>query len=190
MSDSRPSPRYGEYATPEEQAKAMGVHPAKPVVEPSAPPGMQAPARARAAAVRGAAAPHPTADDARRARGSRDLVTTVTLLAIGLVWVLMSIPGAANLPDTLNRTYELQGYTGDHGPVALASTLGLFMNISSIVVWGVTCAVSVALLRRHRRAWYVPLIGAVVAGAIALALTLVAMLSDPGLVAYFASLQP
>lgn len=164
MTESRPTPQYGEYASPEEQAKAMGAA-AWPAPQPAEP------------------APVP------RVRSSRDMVITVTLLGIGLVWVLLSIPGAADLPATLNRTYELQGYTGTYGPVELASTLGLLMNISSIVVWAITCAVSIAMLRRHRRAVYVPIIGAVVAGAIALALTLVAMLSDPGLIAYVNSLQ-
>ncbi|WP_349897438.1 DUF6264 family protein [Parafrigoribacterium soli] len=181
MTDSRPRPQYGEYATPEEQARAMGTHRSAPAVQAAAPSG---PSLAQASAARDV---HPST--AQQVRSSRDLVMTVTLLAIGLVWVLLSIPGAANLPDTLNRTYELQGYTGGYGPVALASMLGLLMNISSIVVWGISCAVSVTLLRRHRRAAYVPIIGAVVAGAIALALTLVAMLSDPGLVAYINTLQ-
>jgi hypothetical protein len=120
---------------------------------------------------------------------SRDALLTVMLLGIGLAWVLWSIPNSVDFADTLNRSYALQGYTGHYGPVALASTIGLIMNISSITLWAITCGVSIAALRRHRRAFYIPLIGAVVTGVVVLALTLIAMLNDPGLMAYMSSLQ-
>lgn len=126
---------------------------------------------------------------ARRLGSSRDAVITITLLGLGLAWVLLSIPSAADFVGTLNRTYALQGYTGHYGPVALASTIGLTINISSIALWGITCAVSIAVLRRHRRAFYIPVIGAVVTGIVVIALTLVAMLNDPGLITYVNSLQ-
>jgi drug/metabolite transporter (DMT)-like permease len=128
-------------------------------------------------------------DTASRARRSRDTVVTVMLLGLGLAWILISIPGTSDLAGTLDRTYALQGYTGHYGPVALASALGLAINISSLVLWGITCAVSIAVLRRHRRAFYIPLIGAVLSGLVVIALTLVAMFNDPGLLAYLDTLQ-
>ncbi len=178
MTDSRPRPQYGEYATPEEQARALGVS-AHEVPHPVSP----APAVV-SGGVEGRA-PH-TAGGFNR---SRDIAFTVTLLAFGLAWVLLSVPGSADLVGTLNRTYAMQGYSGHYGPVALASGIGFAMNVCSIALWGITAAVSIAVIRRHRRAFYIPLLGAVVAGIVVLALTLVAMLNDPGLIAYITSLQ-
>jgi hypothetical protein len=195
MTEQRPRPQYGEYASPEEQARAIGVpldpahhasasHAGTPhasaaqaVTPPAAPPA------APAAPVVGSEAATP------RVRRSRDVVVTVVLLGIGLAWTLLSIPGTSDLAGTLDRTYALQGYTGHYGPVALASALGLAMNISTLVLWGISCAISIALLRRHRRAFYVPLIGAVVSGLVVVALTIVAMYNDPGLLAYLGALQ-
>ncbi|MEO7123741.1 MAG: DUF6264 family protein [Lacisediminihabitans sp.] len=194
MTDPRPRPQYGEYATPEEQARALGrpapeAHASHDAVraQHSSPAALP---HHEAVAVRpqDGAAPEGVGQVHARRR-SRDAVITVTLLAIGLVWVLLSIPSASDFVDTLDHTYALQGYTGHYGPVALASTIGLAINISSISLWGITCAVSIVVLRRHRRAFYIPIIGAVLAGIVVLSLTLVAMLNDPGLIAYVNSLQ-
>lgn len=191
MTEQRPRPQYGEYASPEEQAKAIGV-PLEPAPHASAPHVSAPHAAAPQAATPPAATPVPIVmgtDSTPRVRRSRDVVVTVVLLGIGLAWVLLSIPGTSDLAETLDRTYALQGYTGHYGPVALASALGLAMNITSLVLWGITCAVSITLLRRHRRAFYVPIIGAVVSGLVIVALTIVAMYNDPGLLAYLGALQ-
>jgi hypothetical protein len=200
MTEQRPRPQYGEYASPEEQARAIGV-PLDPAHHASAPHASAShagtPHASAAQAVTPPAAP-PAAPAApvvgseaatARVRRSRDVVVTVVLLGIGLAWTLLSIPGTSDLAGTLDRTYALQGYTGHYGPVALASALGLAMNISTLVLWGISCAISIALLRRHRRAFYVPLIGAVVSGLVVVALTIVAMYNDPGLLAYLGALQ-
>lgn len=195
MTDSRPRPQYGEYASPEEQAKAIGIPFQKSHARPK-PTEQQVltehPAPTAPAPVseeHGGAADVAEQDSKEKTRGPRDTVLTVVLLGLGLAWVLLSIPGTSDLAGTLDRTYALQGYTGHYGPVALASTLGLIINISSIVLWGVTCAVSIAVLRRHRRAFYIPVIGAAISGIVVIALTLVAMLNDPGLLAYLGTLQ-
>lgn len=199
MTEQRPRPQYGEYASPEEQARAIGVplehahhatSPVVPAVEPAQKP--QKSERGAPHPETGKQAGQPDAvglGAATRVKRSRDTVVTVMLLMLGLAWVLLSIPGTSDLAGTLDRTYALQGYTGHYGPVALASTLGLVINISSLVLWGATCAVSVAVLRRHRRAFYIPIIGAVLSGLVVVALTLVAMFNDPGLLAYLSTLQ-
>ncbi|WP_349901772.1 DUF6264 family protein [Parafrigoribacterium humi] len=181
MTDQRPRPQYGEYATPEEQARALGL-PAQKAQHPSPAHQPDVPV------LRDAARETKRAARARFNR-PRDIVITVTLLAIGLVWVLLSVPGTSDLAATLDRTYALQGYTGRYGPVALASAIGMAINISSIALWGISAAVSIGLMRTHRRAFYIPIIGAAISGTVAIVLTLVALLSDPGLIAYMGSLQ-
>jgi hypothetical protein len=196
MTEPRPRPQYGEYASPEEQARAIGIpleH--APHTTPPAPPAAAPPARKpekseHAVQHPGTGQPDAVGLDTRaRVRRSRDTVVTVMLLGLGLAWILLSIPGTSDLAGTLDRTYAIQGYTGHYGPVALASALGLAINISSLVLWGITCAVSIAVLRRHRRAFYIPLIGAALSGLVVIALTLVAMFNDPGLLAYLSTLQ-
>lgn len=189
MTDSRPRPQYGEYATPEEQAKALGI-PAHEL------PVQADPVKAHHAApvmLPAGEAPHAqSTKNVSRPQtviGSRDSLFTFALLGVGLAWVLWSIPSSVNFADTLNRSYALQGYTGHYGPVALASAIGLIISISSITLWAITCGVSIAVLRRHRRAFYIPLVGAVVTAIVVLALTLIAMLNDPGLLTYLSSMQ-
>ena len=94
MTDSRPRPQYGEYATPEEQAKAIGS-PAPTAPDRTAPdssaPESTAPASPPVAMSVSASFPAPetrgaedaVADPVRRLRRSRDIVFTVTLLGIG-----------------------------------------------------------------------------------------------------------
>jgi Family of unknown function (DUF6264) len=120
--------------------------------------------------------------------GPRDIGFTVALLAIGLFWVIVSIPGMANLPTTIQQTYATQGYTGKYGPVALGTSIGLAINISQLVLWAITCGLSVLAIRKRRRAFYIPLIGAVVSGLLVMVLTIVAMLNDPGLLQYLSTL--
>jgi hypothetical protein len=205
MADSRSRPQYGEYASPEDQAKAIRVpiHPPEQV-----PPAGPAPIETRGADHRvgagsdagpwssprqlGDAPGRPgtgtPVDAARQLRRTRDIGFTAVLLAVGLFWVIVSIPGMADLPATIQQTYLMQGYTGQYGPVALATTIGLVINISQLVLWAATCALSVLAIRRRRRAFYIPLIGGAVSGLLVMVLTIVAMINDPGLLHYLSTL--
>jgi hypothetical protein len=220
MADSRSRPQYGEYASPEDQAKAIRVPVPPPEQaplaapapgrvtgygagqEPSAGPwarpgqqgdtaGQQGPGQ-QGPGQPGNAAGQPglgqPADAARRMVRTRDMGFTAALLAIGLFWVIVSIPGMADLPATIQQTYAMQGYTGKYGPVALGATIGLVINISQLVLWAVTCGLSVLAIRKGRRAFYIPLAGGAVSGLVVMVLTIVAMLNDPGLLQYLSTL--
>jgi hypothetical protein len=214
MEDSRSRPQYGEYASPEDQAKAIRV-PIRPPEQQDLPPATQhavhapieTPSADQGVADHGVTDHDVTggspwlrpgqrespsaggsADVARRMAGPRDIGFTVALLAIGLFWVIVSIPGMANLPATIQQTYAMQGYTGKYGPVALGTSIGLAINISQLVLWAITCGLSVLAIRRRRRAFYIPLIGAVLSGLVVMVLTVVAMLNDPGLLQYLSTL--
>ncbi|MDQ1526109.1 MAG: hypothetical protein QOG18_722 [Microbacteriaceae bacterium] len=199
MTEPRSRPQYGEYASPEDQAKAIRV-PHTPQDQPNAEP---APIEAAVSAPTGgswlgprqqSAVPGPSAMDgragtARQLGRPRDIGFTAALLAIGLFWILVSIPGMANLSATIQQTYAMEGYTGHYGPVALASAIGLAINISQLVLWGVTCALSVLAIRKRRRAFYIPLIGGAVSALVVMVLTIVAMLNDPGLLQFLSTLK-
>jgi hypothetical protein len=209
MADPRSRPQYGEYASPEDQAKAIRV----PILPPEqAAPAGPAPIEG-SGAERAGTGPNAgswlrpgqqgdwsggpgtgqqeagrSGDAARRLARTRDIGFTAALLAIGLFWVIVSIPGMADLPATIQQTYLMQGYTGQYGPVALGTAIGLIVNISQLVLWALTCALSVLVIRRRRRAFYIPLVGGAVSGLLVMVLTIVAMVNDPGLLHYLSTL--
>jgi hypothetical protein len=157
MTEPRPRPQYGEYATPQVQAEAMGL--------PSAvPPSVQRPI-------------------AVRRPGQANLIITLTLLALGLVNIAMSVRNYLDLPGSIQTVYD-QMELGTYTSTSLASSLGVLALVLSVVIWLATAAVSALLLRRHRLSWWVPLVGAALLFvAIAIVMT-VAVISDPAFVSY------
>ncbi|HUG50716.1 MAG TPA: DUF6264 family protein [Terrimesophilobacter sp.] len=166
MTEQRPRPQYGEYATPQVQAQAMGL-PTPAHAVPSVPPPV----------------PDARPADTGHRRQQTNLIVTVTLLALGLVNVGMSVGSYGNLGATIQTVYDTLGY-GTYTSGALAASLGIVAIVVSVVVWLVTAAVSALLLRKHRVSWWVPLVGAtLVFVAIAIIMT-VAVVSDPAFMTY------
>jgi hypothetical protein len=286
MTDPRPRPQYGEYATPEEQAKAMGIplptgttaqssnatnttttstsdtavtkpaqadssvvddagatssdvvddiatdaptdasagaSPSAPAAEtPRARPayGELAPAGAAPFVAPGAAetdtaesnqssvAPSqaggsassavPTnsinstnvanANGATRPRRRWDVILTAVLLGMGVVSVVTGIPGYADFGTTMQTVVSQMGY-GDYTAVELANTIGLAINISQVVLFVITAFVAIRLVQRGHLGFYVPLIGAFVAGLVVVALVIVALTGDPALMSQLGTPQ-
>jgi hypothetical protein len=159
MTEQRPRPQYGEYATPQVQAEAMGL--------PTAvPPSVSA---ERPVTV--------------RRPGQANRIVTLTLLALGLVNVVLSVGNYLDLPGSIQTVYDQMGL-GTYTSTALASSLGVVALVLSVVIWLTTAAVSALLLRRHRLSWWVPVVGAALLFiAIAIVMT-VAVISDPAFLAY------
>jgi hypothetical protein len=144
MTDSRPRPEYGEYATPEQQAAAMGrayvppPHPESPSAAIGDPPGEE------------------TAANPFRPGGNLiDRFVTIFQLGIGFVVLLNS------------DFFQLSEKTN-----LLASELGVSQRISSnvdhyawlllganIVLLIATCVWAYVVLRRGRLAFYIPFVG-------------------------------
>ena len=164
MSEQRERPQYGEYASPDEQVAAGGyaVEP-EPLVAPAplAPPV----ASTRVAGVPPATRPW-------------DLALTVAFLAFGAYSVVSSIPGLLDFGTTINQIYALSGY-GDYTELALAVGIGLGILVSQSVLFVITVVITALRLRAHKIAFFVPVIGGVVAGVVIFVLMLVAIVSDP-----------
>ncbi|HEY0260140.1 MAG TPA: DUF6264 family protein [Lacisediminihabitans sp.] len=167
MTDPRPRPKYGEYASPEVQAKAIGT-PAEPP-PPTAPPAPLRPYSPAATAV-----PRP-----RR----WNVVLSVALLAYGLINIIGGFFQFSDPASLLNDVYAAQGI-GTFTPSALATALGVVINVSSAVLWIIAAAVTGRLLRRNRLAFYVPVIAGVVASIVVGVCLLVLMFSDPAFTTY------
>ncbi|WP_213813777.1 DUF6264 family protein [Glaciihabitans sp. dw_435] len=190
MTDPRPAPQYGEYATPLEQAKAMGLD-AVPVPEVTdAPAGVKRQPESSASLAR--TAPASLAVAGTRPRRGWDLGLTVALLTFGAYSVISTYAQYADLTTTLNYAYTLMNQMnmsgtklGAYTSVDLARTIGIALNATQIVVFVVTALVSILLLRRNRIAFYVPLIGAALTVIVTIILMFVALTGDPAYMATF-----
>ena len=182
MTEQRPRPQYGEYATPQAQAEAMGL----PSPAPAAP-SVPGPAQAEAAHPPAALQSAQPAGAAHR-REQTNLIVTVTLLALGLVNVGMSIGSYRDLGATIQTVYDRLGY-GTYTSSGLAASLGVVAIVVSVVVWLATAAVSALLIRRRRVSWWVPLVGATLLFVAIAVIMTVAVVSDPALMTYLDTMR-
>jgi hypothetical protein len=169
MTDPRPRPKYGEYATPQAQAEAMGL---------------PTPANAGVPAAAGAVPATPVVTRVRQP-GQVNVIATVVLLAIGLLNIATSFSSYLDLPATIQSVYSRLDY-GTYTSIALASSLGVVVAVLSVLIWISTAAVSALLLKRHRLAWWVPVAGAGLLFVVVAIVMTVAVLSDPAFSAYLA----
>ena len=150
--DTRAKPQYGELApegwswTPPQDQAATPAEPATPV----APGDPGAPIQESAPADRTSRAP------------AWDRPVTLGLLLFGLLatFFLISVLGA--LPEAMQVLYT-QENLGDYTPAASVAGLILAGRLAEAGIWLVTAAVSILLITRGHRAFYVPLIGGAVA---------------------------
>lgn len=160
MTDGRPEPKYGQYAP---LSKAPAPAP-KPVVVSPTPPVGTPPNR------------------------TRDTVITTVLLLFGVVDVVSAYATFADLGPTLTEVYGQLGISGASA-APLAATLGVAINAVRMSILAVTVVISLVLISRHRRAFWVPLAGFVVAGITSSVLLGVVMLNDPTYQAWVAQYQ-
>lgn len=117
-----------------------------------------------------------------------DLLLSAVLLAYGLYSVVSGMFQFADLGALINRVYQTQGI-GQFTTTGLATTLGVVINASDVVLFVATGLITFTLLRRGRVAFYVPLIGGAIAGIIAVVCILVLMFADPAYIAHFSGLK-
>lgn len=169
MTEARERPEYGEYATPEEQAEAMGT-PTAPfvqaaIVEPVAL------AEASAAIVR----PQP-----RR----WDLVLTIALVVLGAYGVFNGFAANADLAYTITQAYAALGYDGQFPDVERANAVGLTLNIVQPILLILAVSLSSLSLRRGRVTFYIPLAAGVLSTIISVILLMTLIYADPGFWAF------
>lgn len=160
MTDDRPRPKYGEYA-PVAATPAVVEAPA-PVVEVPV---------------------------AEKPRNVRDLVATTVLLLLAVADVTTSFALYANLAVQIKAlVYAPLGIPGDVTS-ALAEPVGLAINIARVTLLVVTIVISLVLIARRRRAFWVPLAGYALAGLVSTILVFVVLADDPAYTAWMTSYQ-
>lgn len=196
MVEERPRPRYGEYATPQDQANAIAG--SLPPVSPLLTPGQSPVAGHDAAAPPSTGSPvvtpapkppdgHRTARPAAQRGGRRwDRAVTVALLAYGLFGVIAGVARGSNIAVVIDQLYQLQNI-GSYVATPAADTVGMAINIVNIVLYAITVLVTVRFLQAGRVAFYIPIIGGVLAAIIGAILIFVLMFNDPAFVAYITS---
>jgi hypothetical protein len=139
MTDDRPLPEYGEYATPEQQAAAMG----RAYVPPSSEPPT----------------PEPTLPTANIARptGYANRFFTVFLLGFGALNLFANVPGYVNLATTL-KGFASASEMSLTVPASI-NAAGIPIVIANVVLYGLTVFLSVLAIRRGRASAYIPILG-------------------------------
>jgi hypothetical protein len=170
----RPRPEFGEYATPEEQRKAIKVplDDAEPVpVESQQSPTSHI-------SVQGG----PTSQAATR-RATPDRLATMILLGIGLVTILLSLPALMDLPKSIDTAFA-QLDLGNYTSTALGSALGWSALVISLALWGLAAWLSFRALGKGRVAWWIPLVFGVIANIAVFVCIAFAMAGDPAFTDY------
>ena len=167
MSDEIPRPQYGEYATPEQQAAAMGK-PWPPPPEPEAEPAAPEPAGYRPAY-------------ATRQPGYANRFFTVFLLGFGGLMLFGDIPIYTNFASALKGAYASSGYSITV-PASLAAA-GIPILITNVVLYAVTVVFSVLAMRRGRASFYIPVVGFIV---FVIAASVITAIVSPAFAAQFA----
>ena len=212
-SPRRPRPEYGEYATPEEQRAAIKQpaewqleHPPVPVEQtPQAPrppaPGTYRPGGPQYGGPQRPDGPQqspmhwpqeesrPPQQPAVRA-GFGDRLVTFVLLGFGLSNVFGVVSDAFNGGQVMRESMAVMGSSYEQLANALPAWLWQGQAIIYGVVWLVTLFVSLSAMRAGRRSWWIPLLGAIVAGILFFAIFVIALGENPELLNILPSPSP
>ncbi len=170
MSDQdRPKPQYGEYASDQEQARALersGV----------------AHERAEVQAARVSHEPLPPAVSVQSPRRSLDRIVTVFLLAFGAVSVIGGASNFVNLSETLSETMQRFG-AGEYQATAQTAGIGIALLVSQILFWLAAAVISYRRIVRHKLTWWVPVLAGVLSFVVLTVLLGSLLMSDPAFIA-------
>jgi hypothetical protein len=180
MSDDqkrRPPAQYGEYATPEEQQRARGI------TEPEGA-GHHRPHDGAPSAAAPSAATSPQVERggvAAKKLHPVDRVITLVLLAFGLFLVLNGIPGYLAMPHAMQMVYDQLG-AGTYPARDVAASLGVTALVVQAVLWVATAASAWAAMKRGRLAWWIALLGGVLAFIATVVIVSIALFADPNFI--------
>ncbi len=166
MSDSGPDPRprYGEYATPEEQRARIRQPESTPAPPASAPP-----------------APAPAADVPARAGTTRriDRIVTIGLLAYGFFTVVTAFPSLLDHAAYTSTLFSMLGVDAQLTDPAGARPWGIAAALVLATGWFVTAWASWQSIRAGRLSFWIPIVGGLVFNVLSSILMLVPIMNDP-----------
>ena len=113
-------------------------------------------------------------------------MVTVTLLTLGGLWVLQGFAGYVDLAANINLAAEKMG-VGRFTASESTRPIGIAIAVSSVVLYLVSLAISVGLLRARRIAFWVPLAGWALWAILAVILMFIVFTSDPAFITSFSN---
>lgn len=161
--DTRPEPRYGQYA-PLPPAGSQPPTPAEQFPPPAVPAVVERPRR------------------------TWDIVLTASLILVGVYDVVAGFGQYIDLGPAIVAAYEQQGF-GEFTSFALASQLGVVLTVIRVLILVIVIPVSLLLIARRRRAFWVPLGGGVLAALALMICVFVIILGDPAFAQYVSDRQ-
>ena len=176
MTDERPRPQYGEYATPEEVEAIRGTppppHPDE--LQPLAPP----PQAHQRVSPPNVSSPVPgTAFPAQRTH-AWDAFVTVALLVIGVWNTVQSVPGFLDFHALLTSATNSGLLSGIKIPDDL-SVQGVALAVVDVALLLIAVVGAVLRIRRGRIAFWIPLTAGVLAFLVTVVVITSIVLSDP-----------
>lgn len=175
MTETRPRPEYGEYATPEEQAEAMGT--------PTAPDVPAAAVDYPPPAVTDSAAPAATAAGPGKPR-RWDLVISMTLIIFGVYVTISGLSTYSDLAASLTQIYGMYGYDGTYPNSDQARVIGTALNVINPVLLVLTIWLTYRRTRLGRISFWIPLVAGVVSTVVSTILLMVLLFADPAFVQF------
>lgn len=180
MDELRPKPKYGEYATPEEQ-RARIAEPLAPLGEP-----VSYPSREAADEMSSASEVQPVGHGRLHGASRRiDAVVTTAFLVYGLATLLTSLRDFMDIPGVINRGYLSMVTRGliasapAFQSTVAANLVGIGLAALWSAVWVAAVAYSWVRVRAGRLAFWVPLVAGVLANLVLAVAILVLLLTDP-----------
>ncbi len=113
-----------------------------------------------------------------------DRPLTLGLLMLGLLATFFIVSVLSALPDALQALYTQEGL-GTYTPDPTVAGLITAGGITEAVTWLVTASISILLMVRGRRAFYLPLIGGVVSFVVIFVFTTVVLATDSTLLDFY-----
>jgi hypothetical protein len=180
--DERPRPKFGELAPegwvwhpPKDADKFDTAHPVPDARDTRTPSSTSTRSREEALLA--------------QAAGERPVPTwnqpaTILLLIVGIVGMFLSIGTLAAAPDSIQLLYANQGL-GTYKPAPSVSAILLAGEISMVGIWVISALLSIFRLTRHKSAYFIPIIGGVVAFVALFVFFTAVIASDPTLISYY-----
>ena len=167
--EDRPRPAYGEYATPEEQRARMQHAPAAYQPAPAPPVGPVAPPPV-AAAWRGHLI---------------DRIITVALLAYGAFVVVSTVFELSDFTVFADAWMKTMGIAGSFTTTPESQAWATAGVIAFAIGWVVTALLSWRTMARGKRAWWIPLVGAVISWIVLTVCLTIPLVADPAVMHWF-----
>lgn len=187
--DGRQRPRYGEYATPDEQRARIQQPDVTWALETGTAPDAAATPGAQGAAGAASVVPGAATDTTAPVVPPRDRIVTLLLLAVGAANVLVSAFSYLDIAPAIQQSMTLMGVPGEFTNFEAARTWGIVATIALVVGYALTLLASVRRMRKGKLSWWIPLVGAVVTFVVVSTCLSVPITSDPAFIDYLRSLS-